>query len=173
MIARYVNDEKSLSVVAKEAGCAISTVHRRLNRAGIPLREATMPCGTRTIKVSDEALAETIRLYQEGFSIEEVGRLLHLSPSAVHYRLTKMAGLKLRGPHGQIFGHRRLLPSQEFERVAQLYKLGLSSTEIAESLGISSHAVLWRLKVAGVPMRSRKESLKLRWARRPRNRVKT
>src|SRR6188472_4744247 len=126
MISRYVDDEMSLSAIAKEAGCALSTVHRRLTLAGVDLREAVTPRGIRTNRVSDEALAKTVRLYEIGFSIEQVGELLHLSPSAVQYRLTKMAGIKkLRGPHGQLFGYHRRLPYNEFTRAARLYEQGL------------------------------------------------
>lgn len=176
MIVRYVDDEMSLSTIAEEAKCSISTVHRRLRNAGVTFRPAVTPHGIRTKRVSDEELAETVRLYMMGFSIDEVGEMLNLSTSGVWYRLHKMAGIKMRGPGGQIFGRSgRRLPHHALERVKTLYTAGLSSTEVGEVLSISSCAVRWRLKVAGVPIRSRNESLQLRWARRPKQRkeVKT
>lgn len=169
MATRYLDDEMSLSAIGKEAGCTASTVHRRLSRVGITLRPAVMRHGTRTNKVSDAELAETVRLYTMGFSLDEVGKLINLSPSAVYYRLTKMAGIRMRKSGGQTFGrsgHR--LPHQALEEATKLYTAGLSSIEVGEILGISACAVRWRLKVAGVPMRNRTESLRLRYARRPR-----
>lgn len=171
MATRYLDDEMPLSAIAEEAGCAVSTVHRRLSGAGVTLREPITPRGIRTKRVSDEALAETVRLYELGFSIDEVGEQLHLCPSAVWFRLAKMSGIKMRGPHGRILGRGgERLSHHEVTKVAKLYTAGLSSTEVSEVLGISICAVKWRLKVAGVPMRSGKESLKLRYARRPKRR---
>lgn len=169
MRSRYLDDQVSLDAIAKEAGCAMSTVHHRLTRAGVVMRSSNMPRGTRTVKVSDEDLAETVRLYKLGFSIKEVGELLHLSPTAVYYRLKHMAKIEIRRPMGhQNFGRNgNRVSHYDLECTSRLYRSGLSSTEVGEVLGISTKAVIWRLGVAGVPIRTRSESLKLRWKRRP------
>jgi DNA-binding NarL/FixJ family response regulator len=124
-------------------------------------------------RISPEELQETIDLYEAGFSLSGVGKMLHLSPTAVMARLER-AGIPRRNPGQQPDQPRNSggLAHAEFEKTARLYQAGLSGYEVGELLGISHSTVLWRLRVAGVPIRTRGESMRLRVARRGRARGK-
>jgi uncharacterized protein YjcR len=74
-------------------------------------------------------------------------------------------GIELRGRGG----NHRNPPQREYVKTAFMYeRLGMSTNEIAEQLGLHPSTIQNRLKQHGVEMRSKEESVRLRWERRPR-----
>lgn len=104
----------------------------------------------------------------------EIAKLLDVNKSTVYGYLR--ASPRVTRPRGQTAKQRgklRDVPHSEIERTVLLYRappegLGFSSTEIAEELGITHDTVLYRLEHAGVERRTRAESARLRYARKPR-----
>jgi DNA-binding transcriptional MerR regulator len=99
-------------------------------------------------------------LYEMWRSVRKVSRITGIPPETLRYWYKKWK-VKLK-PRGG--GDHR-----ELERVAFLYeRLGLSTGEIGEVLGIDQSTAWDRVKASGVEMRSSGQSVKLRFARRPR-----
>lgn len=73
--------------------------------------------------------------------------------------------VEIRPRKGQM--HQKLSDA-EFDRTRQLYESGLTQQEVAEVLGITPGAVLWRLRRAGVPRRDKGESIRRGWEKRRR-----
>lgn len=114
--------------------------------------------------------AEARRLYVEaGMSGPEIAKLLHVHKRTVYgYLSAKPRVTRRRGQTAKMRGKLRGVPHSEIERTVTLYTEGYSSTEIAEELGITHDTVLYRLEHAGVERRTRAESARLRYARKPR-----
>lgn len=110
--------------------------------------------------------AVMIRLYEAGLSIREVGELVGMSYSGTRHRLFKVYGVTPRTRGNSLC---RGMHHSEMARTAFLYEHGkLTQNEIAEILGLNQSTVWRRLKVHGANIRSRGESTRLRWERRPR-----
>jgi DNA-binding CsgD family transcriptional regulator len=119
--------------------------------------------------------AKARKLYVEtGMSGPEIAKLLDVNKSTVYgYLSAKPRVTRRRGETARQRGKLRNVPHDEIERTAFLYRappngLGYSSTEVAETLGITHDTVLYRLEHAGVERRTRAESARLRYARKPR-----
>ena len=114
----------------------------------------------------DPALtAKILELYPIWQSIKKVSKLVHLSETAVYLTL-KRHNVKMAKPGGWRLNESRL--SHDAIRItAELYEGGYSTNEIAHMLSISHSTVSYRLRKAGVPLRPRGESVKRRWARKP------
>jgi DNA-directed RNA polymerase specialized sigma24 family protein len=114
----------------------------------------------------DEASWElTKRLYEEGFSLRQVSAMTHVSPTAIRTRLRKQ-GVKLRPP-GAHHEKEQRLAHEELRLTAFMYvEQEMSSTEISKALGICNSTVMWRLRRAGVEIRSNSEQQKLAWKKR-------
>lgn len=107
-------------------------------------------------------------LYEAGFSLGQVARISEMPKSSVRDILFDM-GVKFRKCGGGIVQ----VPHDELAKTAFLYeRMGWSTNEIAEELGMSCDAICNRLDLAGVPRRTRAESMALRWKRRPHARSK-
>lgn len=104
-------------------------------------------------------------LYESGCSLAEIGVMISVSKDAVRHRLL-LQGVKMR-PRGG--GYSGRLAHTELVKTAFLYEyMKWSAGEIAEHLGLSLSTVQYRLMQHGVQMRTKEESVKLRWARRGR-----
>lgn len=114
--------------------------------------------------VSEDALRGML---EAGWTLAEIERVTGRKWQTVQ-SFAKRNGIELRPPGGQAGSQR--LPDAAFAETARLYLSGLPVAAVAECLGISSRAVLHRLDRAGVPRRTRAESLRLAYARglRPR-----
>lgn len=104
----------------------------------------------------------------------EIARHLHVHKRTVYGYLHAHPDItRKRGRTAKMRGKLRMVPHDEIDKTVFLYReppdgLGWSSTEIAEELGITHATVLYRLDAAGVQRRTRAESLRLRFARKPR-----
>jgi predicted DNA-binding protein YlxM (UPF0122 family) len=107
----------------------------------------------------------TTRLYLEGFSLNEVSRLAHVSPTAIRNRL-QIQGIPLRRP-GAAGGGGPRLPTSEFDKTMFLYvNMDMSAHEVGQTLGIATSTVMYRLRKAGVHVRTRREQGLLAWRKR-------
>jgi DNA-directed RNA polymerase specialized sigma24 family protein len=107
----------------------------------------------------------TARLYLEGFSLTEVSSLAHVSPTAVRNRLQKQ-GIPLRRP-GAASGGGPRLPASEIDKTVFLYvNMDLSAHEVGQTLGLATSTVMYRLRKAGVHVRTRREQGLLAWRKR-------
>lgn len=89
-----------------------------------------------------------IALYNEHQSSNEVARLVGLYPTGVRARLRR-AGIALQPCKAK---SRSKVPTTT---ILQMYEHGMSTIEIAASVGITKHAVIDRLHRQGVRMRAR------------------
>lgn len=115
----------------------------------------------RECKISGALMVD---LYQSGCSLREVAEISGLSFSAVQNRLVNMYGVKMR-PRG---GNRKWPPHDEYAKTAFLYeRMGLTVNEIVEITGLRQSTIQNRLRQHGVKMRTRAESSRMRFIRRP------
>lgn len=116
---------------------------------------------------SGKASEKLLELQEAGFTIREISDLTDIPYSTIYGRLKK-SGVEL----ARIGGTKSRLDHSEFEKTTFLYvKMGMSTNEIAEQLGLVHDTVCYRLDQAGVRRRSRGESIRLRYARRPKARA--
>jgi len=108
-------------------------------------------------------LAKLVDLYETGFSLSEVSDLTGLPKTTIRDRLTRH-GVELRSRGGARYEP----PHEEYAKTAFMYQImGMSTVEIGDHLGLSHDTVSNRLMRHGVEMRSRGESARIRFARRP------
>lgn len=106
-------------------------------------------------------------MYEDaGLSIAHIAKIKGCSYTSIRNRLLAY-GVTLRDPAETRRG-RSVLPHNEIHKCVLLYENGYSTTEIGEMIGRSSDAVIQRLLKHGVKMRTRSESIRLRFSRRPR-----
>lgn len=106
-------------------------------------------------------------LYESGLSLRQVERHTGVPYSTVRERLIEM-GVEIR-KRGS--GNDRRMPHDACRETAFMYEqLLMTTTEIAQKLGLAHDTVANRLRAHGVQIRSRGESLKLRFARTPKGR---
>lgn len=118
-------------------------------------------------KLAPEFIDRMVELYNMGFTLRQVAEFCHLSVSCVWRYLDADSRVKMRPRGGWQYNKNRIRPEDQHMTVFLYDNLGWSTTEIAKSLGITHHTVCYRLERAGVPRRSRSESMRLRWARTP------
>lgn len=103
-------------------------------------------------------------MYEAGLSLRQIEKQTGIPYSSVRERLIEM-GVEMR-KRGS--ANDRRLDHEAVRTTAFLYeKMGLTTTEIGEKLGIAHDTVCNRLKHHGVEMRDRHESARMRFARRP------
>jgi hypothetical protein len=165
----YVQEEKSLSEIAEPYGCAPSTVWRWLQLHGVEMRPAQLPPGYKDTRIPQEQIDETVRLYKSGLTLAQVGDELFLSPSAVHNRLVR-AGVKRRKSNAVNSFTRKHPPQyhREMKQAIFLYtRMEWSFEEIGRLQNHNGHTIAKRFRRAGLPIRSRSESMRLRFKRHP------
>ena len=99
-------------------------------------------------------VSECIRLYNLGFSMGKVGRLLNHSHSVIKYHLIRN-GIVIRS---QKESQRKPVKS---ETIADMYKVGMSAVEISKELGITYQCVYDRLAEIGIKTRNRRDQIKM------------
>jgi transposase len=106
------------------------------------------------------------RLYTEGLSLPAIGRRKFCSGSTIR-RVLVLEGVTLRRSGG-VRGAPRVdnLTQEQLDECVELYRSGLSATEVAEKIGVHAGTVYYRLRQAGVPVRARPEAQRLRYRSR-------
>jgi len=92
-------------------------------------------------KLSPEKIVRAVGLYRDGFSLEEIGKMMNVSASAIHYRISKVVSTKKQ----------RTLSEGDENEIVALYKDGLSACKIGKRYNVSDtwiYKVLDRLNVA-------------------------
>jgi len=110
-----------------------------------------------------------VELYETGFSLAETARLGHVAPTTA-YKYLLERGVEMR-PRGGNQNHPSTLTTADVLATVRLYEAGYSTVEIGHVLGKSVSTVNYRLRQAGVQLRSRGESNHLRNKRRRKNEV--
>lgn len=95
-----------------------------------------------------------LELYNSGLSINEVGRRLGHHHAVIKYHLVRH-NIKIRS---QRESQRKPVSS---EKIAQMYKSGISAVEIASELNLTYQCIYDRLAEVGVKTRSRKEQIEV------------
>lgn len=109
-------------------------------------------------------MASPVELYEAGWSLNQIARAAHYANASVVRRVLLRAGVKLRSP-GMNGGPGCRIDHAAVEQTVDLYMSGLSTNEVGAILGISHSTVGYRLRLAGVELRSRGESIRLRQTR--------
>lgn len=103
-------------------------------------------------------------MYEAGLSLRTIEAQTGIPYTTIRERLIAY-GVQMR-KRGS--ANDRRMDHEACIKTAFMYEeLGLSTNEIAQELGLAHATVVNRLYHHGVQMRSRSESLKLRFARRP------
>jgi IS30 family transposase len=107
------------------------------------------------------------QMYEAGLSLREIEGQTDIPYSTIRERLIAY-GVEIR-KRGS--GNANRMNHEACRQTAFMYEvMGLSTTEIADKLGLAHDTIVNRLHHHGVEMRSRSESLRLRFAKRPKAR---
>ena len=117
----------------------------------------------------DSLRQQAVEMYKAGCSGGDIAARLHIDKRTVYKYLHEARVMRPRGKTASMKGPLRDVSHSEVDRTVTLYLEGYSTYEVAEKLGLTSPTVRYRLKHAGVTLRTRSESVKLRLARDPRN----
>ena len=98
-----------------------------------------------TIKHEEVATASLKKMYELGFTLQQVGDNFGMSRQAVSQRF-KVAGVETRGP---VESHVRL-SEKEIATTVKLWRTGSSMKELAALLGVQKRAVRKRLRRGGI-----------------------
>lgn len=146
--------------IADALGVSQSAVMQWLRRAGVKARK---PGEMKAVRlVPPEVSDEIVRRYLAGESFNQIGKALNLSPLTVRKRC-QSAGVKPRTLSDATRLGRGTTPEQAAEAVRR-YLQGAPSGEIAASIGVHASTVLGWVRAAGVPVRNRWDSRRLREA---------
>lgn len=169
---KFTSDDETLMIeLYQEQGLTVKEVGRRMHRRpetiskrlranGIVIRRV-VPDG-RPPSHSAEEDAKIIELYEQCLSLSQIGTRLHRSSSFLADRL-RANGVKIR-PRGTS-DQNLTLTHKEIYVTTELYKRGLSASEIGKLMKRHDSTIRYRLSQAGVPRRSQHEALKLQWSR--------
>ena len=98
-------------------------------------------------------MAKAIELYEQGFSMNEIGRQLGHHHGSIAYHIHK-SGITIHNPRQQ-----KCAISTDY--IKELYEKGMSTLEIGENVGLSAQAIYQRLLHTGVRLRSFSEAISL------------
>lgn len=91
----------------------------------------------------------------------EVARALYLDKRTVYSYLHDAGVMRPPGLTAARKGPLRDVPHRQIDLTVTLYTAGLSTRQVAEKLGITHSTVRYRLRAAGVSLRSKSQSVKL------------
>ena len=95
---------------------------------------------------------KAIRLYKEGMSINEIGRVLGHHHSVIKYHIIRSDAVIRTQSEAQ----RKPIESST---IAEMYESGMSAVEIAKEFGITYQCVYDRLAETGIKTRNRREQI--------------
>lgn len=98
-------------------------------------------------------VARVIELYQQGISMNEIGKQLGHPHGVISYHIHK-SGIALHNPRSQ----QRPIATNH---IKELYQQGMSTIEISENVGLTPQSVYQRLLKAGIRLRSFSEAISL------------
>lgn len=81
LIVLYWDEEKKLAEIAELYGCSVTTVHDRMNRAGIR-RRSTGPSGI--MSLSEERIKALKKRYNKGEAVAKLAREFDISRPTVY-----------------------------------------------------------------------------------------
>lgn len=108
---------------------------------------------------------EVCALYKGGLSLNDLAEATPYSASNCRNILVKH-GIPLRpvGSGGGGYRKRKRLSDDEIQKTVQLYRdYKLSLDQVSRIFGVTPNAIRWRLRLAGVPVRTRSESSRIAW----------
>lgn len=147
----YLDQALSLRAIAELLGVSRARLRGELASAGIPIRTKTE---RRSAAQRARLPRHTLhRLYvEEDLSIREVARRLAEAPETIRRRLHEEGLVKVRGNRGRgLAGADRARTARE--AVWEYLGEGLTATEVAAQLGISTSLVLQLLHESNAPLR--------------------
>lgn len=109
---------------------------------------------------TDEQENQMVTYYRAGWSLSEIERLMGIPQTTVR-SILKRRKVELRPVGSSGYQKVSVLSNSEIERTAELYQSGLSLGEVGKIVGRAQGSVRWRLRLAGVPIRSRSEAGRL------------
>jgi predicted transcriptional regulator len=139
IVEQYISG-RTLSEIAKEKGCCITTISNILKKLEIP---------TRRHKIPPEKEEEIIKFRQEGLTVREIAKRLGCSHGVI-YRVCKQNNLRKR--------YVRFMTSHDIKKAIELYESGKGAREIGEMLGYSDNAIINHLRRNGIKIRDKVES---------------
>ena len=118
--------------------------------AGDPngLPPAPRPNRVRKTPLTDGERGRAVELYRAGRSLEDVGRVLGMSPTTVS-KLVKAAGVEVRA------ANELKVPVPVRQEIADKYATGVSTVKLATEYGLAQSSVTEIITGCGVPMRTR------------------
>lgn len=136
MIDLYINEEKSLSEIARIAGCNLETVRQRLLKRNVELRGK----GKYTLPISKNKLIKMNT--EKGMSVTEIADMIGCTPSTIRFHL-KNAGVNI------VLDDRYNLSISK-EEIISLYEEGLTGQEIADIAGCTVTNIYTHLENEGI-----------------------
>lgn len=144
----------SMSDIARHFGVSETTIYRWMNKLGLPRRDQ-FKAGRRPPMDDDALRQELDNLYnRQRFSLPEIARRFKVSHTCVRFWMDKLGLTRRERSQAAEEASRKSLDGAEVER---LYVAGLTLEEIGQQFGVSTNAILLRLKERNVARRGSRE----------------
>ena len=124
--------------IGKLLGASVSTIMKRLNRAGVEMRPG--------YKVASYDRTHACQMYRDGASCEKIAAHFNVSVSCVWLYL-KEGGVEMRP----------VTPSFDVAAAIEMYKSCQHVRKVAEAFGMSHSTLCYHLEKAGIARRTCKE----------------
>ncbi len=158
IIDLYNSGYTTTDIAAIISNCSLSTINRVLKRNGVQLRKKG-DAPKRNYK-SNSPLKHVVKdanklkkLFYDGISINEIGRILDISPKAVKRYVDENSLKRTKSMFS-----REQYDDENDKKIVKLYKEGKSTTEIGKIFGLTHRTVCMHLSHCGVNRRQNSES---------------
>jgi len=159
VIDMYVNQGMSLRKIGKIFGTYPSKIRNRLKDKNITIKSAAQ--ATREIREKQVDIEKMVDMYvNQRMSSTEIGKKLNITKETVCVKL-KQIGVKMR-TNTEIQTIELDIVKLEDMYVNQK----MSSTKIGEIMGVTSRTIRTKLKILGIPIRSKSEAIALAHTRK-------
>ena len=142
----YADYQKGMTIeqVAGKHYFSAATVQKYFARCNLPTRTAA--------KLRIEDMPRITELLKQGKTYEEIGRIYGCSRTAIREMYSRLNAKQLRE---EIMAQRRCKKNEELRRetleMYELYKQGMSKTDIAQKFGCTFAVVNYRFKAMQLP----------------------
>lgn len=153
IVHAYTSENKTLGELAKELSCSETPIIRRLNLAGVELKDS------RILPLSDDYIIRAYTIDEK--TVNTIAKEMGCSPGTINNRL-KHAGVKL--------GVRRRIKLSTEYLITEYTIHNRSARDIAQEFGCNAETISRRLKENGIKLRPVPESVAM-WARSEKNRA--
>jgi len=155
IIDMYVNQGMSLNKIRKIFNVHVSTLSKRLKEKNITVKPPTQ--ASREIREKQVDIEKMVDMYvNQKIDLAEIGEKLNINKTTVHKKLKKL-GVKTRSS-----GEAQAIELDIVKLEDMYVNQKISTTKIGEIMGVHGNTIRRKLKILGIPRRSKSEVMTLR-----------